>query len=312
MTAANCTVRGIYRNLRYGFVHPGSVANTKIAIDGNLCGTLQKPNLFDAGEGVALDPGCGSTLLDETRLSMGGHNCITTRHQSAVLIRNTLMTSDWQSVFGSGQGQRLFELWNSNGRTVLEDSVFHTSLDSLDSPGAVNMCKDQNGNTLWRRVFMMNHGSGDGMIAMQCPQPDNRGGLQGARDQRKCHLTLHNMDGTALKFQDDLGPSPAFGPFFLKNMLLSGSTGARILNFHYRSSRGPDWTQLLFMDTCAFDSDYGIQVKDLTTGAVLNFTVTTAATINGGAFAANFINCFVAPPQYVTHRCQHRRIQSRH
>ena len=274
-----------------------------VGLDCYVAGTMNKGDGQDAGNGIQIhDKGAKDLLIEQCRLASGGHDCLQS-YGGPVLLRESLLTSNWESLWATGYGNRIWTFRDNGIRTVIEDSVLHTSLLTVENPQSQAMQKMVNANMLMKRVFQMYHrATGGSQIALLSPPPGE--GNPTASDQRYAHVTVHDGTGAAIASIDNAGDNGYLAPFYFTNCIISANSGARAIDLSYRSTasgvRG-NWRQLFFFRKCGFEANYTIRVRDLAgVQSTITKTVTQMVTDEPANFAPEGDACFVAAPAYVS------------
>ncbi len=315
VNASNVTIGGIFRNHKEDWIRvtPGNTGVRFSSIDCDTAGTLFDGTVSgddDAGDGINIphtaSGATGNILMEGASLRRGGHNAFASESTGTVLLTNTLVTNEWVSVFGAGKGARAGIFRDNSQRSVMENSVWHSMLDAVNTDnaqGSVNGMKAMSQNMLFKKCFFLNHGGGDGMIAIQAPADVGDGGDPGASDQRWAHCTFHLTNGSVIKIYDTGAVVGIVQPIRFTNCIFSGANGSQVIDLRYRSSRSlGQWYNVMIFDTCIFASNYAIKITDTNNShAVINTTVNgIAALYSAAGKSANWANITVGSPGYAT------------
>ena len=306
VAANNCKVSFICRKakLDWVWVNAGISRARMSGMDCYVAGAMDKGDGADGGNGMHVPTSSTQhTLMEQCRFATGGHNSLQIAG-SPNLMRECLLTCSWEEAWGATLGNRIWTFMDSGARTVIEDSVLHSSLITIENPQRNAMMKMNQGNMLMKRCFLIYQRASDGgMVTMLSPANPSDGGPPTATDQRYLHMTMHDATGQAIGVTDNGGVGGFSSPFYFINLIISGNTATYAMEIQYRSSRSGvnGWRNLFFFKKCGFQANYNIRIRDLDGAtATLTKTVTQWVTDEPANFAPEGQACFVANPNYVS------------
>jgi hypothetical protein len=262
----------------------------------------------DGGDGCEINSGSSDSMIDHFCGSVGGHAVLATQGADDCLAAYVWVESLWDSVSDwnhpgvTTDGNRVWAISGDQDGWLVDTAVLGPNGIAYDSP-QVPTSRFLSGNGIYRRTFVTGNQSGgtcQGIINSGVGRPHN---------QYYYHCTFAKSDGPGMTFKNNTAGANGslFGPFQVRNCIFSNLRNNPFsgnfdyeITFEYKSANNEGtehWTDLLFVDTCAFDANTDlVRIIDQDNGA--NSFTSTIADMETN-FPANFSNNVFGDPNFV-------------